>query len=189
MFHLRKGEVGYRSRLKRQYLIFTVILLVCVGIQLYVKQSFDERIQRILTISMLVTALPAALMLARLVSILKYKSLDAAAYSEYAAYEQNVSILYELLITSTDRILPMDVVAVHPTGGIYAYCSEAGIRVQKAEDEINETLQGQNLNFKMRISTDKKAFDKRMKSLKPAAEYEPNEKLEDVLAVLKAMSI
>lgn len=189
MFHLRKGEVGYRSRLKRQYLIFTVILLVCVGIQLYVKQSFDERMQRILTISMLVTALPAALMLARLVSILKYKSLDAATYSEYAAYERNVSILYELLITSTDRILPMDVIVIHPTGGIYAYCTEAGIRVQRAEEEINETLRGQNLNFQVRISTDKKTFDKRIRSLKPASEYEANETLSDVIAVLKAMSM
>lgn len=189
MFRLMKGEAGYRKRLKTQYISFTVLLLLCIGFQMYVKQYFSERLQMIITVSMLITALPAALMVARLFTISKFKPLEKEIYEEYRACEENFPMLYELLITSTDRVLPMAVIAVHPTGGIYAYCTDSRIKVQKAEDEMNETLRDQNLNFKVRISTDKRTFDKRIKSLKPASEYEPNEKMDEVISVLKAMSM
>lgn len=189
MISIKKGEAGYRSRLKRRYLIGMLLLFLCAGFQFAVKSRFSEQIQLVMTASMLITALPAALFAARLLSIAKYKSLSAEMYSEYAAYEASFPVLYELFLTAADRVLPMDVVVIHPSGGIYAYCTERGIRVQKAEEEINATLRGQNLNFQIRISTDKKTFDKRIKSLKPAAGNEQKETLLDVIAVLKAMSM
>lgn len=189
MFSIKKGEIGYRSRLKRQYLVLAVLLFLCAGVQFYMKSFFSERQQLLITASMLITAFPAALLAARLLSIMKFNSLTPERYAEYQAYETEFSLLYELLITSADQILPMDVIVIHPTGSIYAYCTESGIRVQRAEQEINETLHGQNLKVQLRISTEKKTFDKRLQRLKPASEYEPNEQLSDVIAVLKAMSM
>ena len=189
MFKLSKGEFGYRKRLKQRYLLYFVLMIVFIGLELYARQFFNEKLQKLLLVMILLTALPAALMISRLIAISRFKTLSKEIYSEYAVFEGSFPVLYELLLTTTDYILPMDVIAVHPTGGIYAYCSNPKVRVQKAEDEINGTLRDQNLNFKIRISADKKTFDKRIKSLKPSTEYEANEKMDTAIAVLKAMSM
>lgn len=189
MFDLKKGTFGYRSRLKKSYLIILIVLIAAIAVELYARRYFNDKMQLVITIMTALTALPGALLISRLLTISKFKPLSAAMYQEYSAYEEKFPLLYDLLFSCTDRILPMDVIAVHPTGGIYAFCSNPKLRVQKTEDEINEILQAQNLNFILRISVDKKTFDKRMKSLKPSSDYEENPKMEEAISVLKAMAL
>lgn len=189
MFKLKKGELGYRKRLKRQYIVLLIVLLLVIGVQLYSRSFFGKQVQTILTVTTILTALPVALLVSRLIVLSPFQPLTGEVYTEYSAYETGFPMLYELLITSTERILSMDVIAVHPAGGIYVYCTTSGVKVQQAENELNETLKEQKLNFRIWLSTDKKTFDKRIKSLKPASEYEENEQMESVISVLKEMSM
>lgn len=66
----------------------------------------------------IVTVLPAANLASPLVAIIKYK-LRQEFYEKYSVYEEKFPHAFDMVLTTKDYVLPMDAVAVHPTG-IYA---------------------------------------------------------------------
>mgnify|MGYP000063769237 CR=1 FL=1 len=54
-------------------------------------------------------------------------------------------MLYDLIITSRDFIMPVDVAVIHPTG-VYLYCPKKGIDTKAAEKFLNEMLTGWKLD-------------------------------------------
>ena len=56
-------------------------------------------------------------------------------------YEEKFPILYDLIITSNDLIMPVDAAVVHPTG-VYLYCPNKNVDRRKAEKFLNEMRGG-----------------------------------------------
>ena len=186
---VKKGEYGYRNAFKkRQCLIVFVLILFILG-QLgarYMAQA--QAVRNILTVMAILTVLPAANAASPLVACLKYKTPPHGFYDTYSAYEEKFIMLYDLVLTTKDDVLPMDAIAVHPTG-IYAYCVNKRADAKRAEKALNEILTAQKLDPNMRVTNELKTFDKRIKSLKPASEYEDDGTVEYAVRVLKSLSM
>ena len=103
-------------------------------------------------------------------------------------YEKNGEVLYDLIVTTKDHVIPLDAAAVHPTG-IFAYCTSSRLNTGKAEKELQEFLKNNRINLKLRLITDEKSFFRRLDSLKPASEYEDDGTVEYAARLLKNLSM
>ena len=189
MKKIQKGEYGYRNRFKKRQAFIIGLLALFILAQLGARFLTDSKaVKNILTVMAIITVLPAANLGATLVAVLKYKTPSREFHEKYAVYEKKFPVLYDLVITTKDHVLPMDVIAVHPTG-IYAYCVNEKVDVRSAEAALNAILKEQRLDPNMKITKELSAFEKRIKSLKPASEYEDDGSVDYAVNLMKNLSM
>ena len=174
MKKIKKGDYGYRNHFKRKQLFIIALLALFIIAQL-VGRSFtdNDSVKKILTVMAIVTVLPAANLASPLIAIFKYHTPEQAFHEAYMPYEGKFEVLYDLVLTTPEDVIPSDVTVVHPTG-IYVYC-------------INPKLNVKDPNLK--IVTSRSTFDKRIHSLKPASEYEDDGTVEYGVRVIKGLSM
>lgn len=97
-------------------------------------------------------------------------------------------MLYDLIITSNDLILPIDAAVVHPSG-VYLYCSLTTADTKKAEKFLNEMLTAWKLDGNARVITDEKVFLKRLMGLKEVTEAEDDGSGPHVVKLLTSLSM
>lgn len=186
---VKKGEYGYRNGFKKRQCLIVFVLILFILAQLGARCAADaQAVRNILTVMAILTVLPAANVASPLAACWKYKTPPREFYDAYSVYEEKFTMLYDLVLTTKDDVLPMDAIAVHPTG-IYAYCVNRRADVKRAEKALNEILAAQKLDPNMRVTNELKTFDKRIKSLKPASEYEDDGTVEYAVRVLKSLSM
>ena len=105
-----------------------------------------------------------------------------------ACMNTDVPVLYDLIITSPDFILPIDVSVIHPTG-VYMFCPVKTADTKKAEKFLNEMLTGWKLDGNAKIMTEKKNYLNRLASLKPVAEEDDDGSAPHVEKLLKSLSM
>lgn len=189
MKKITKGEYGYRNAFKKRQLFKIAILAAFILVQLGARFFTDSQsVKNILTVMAVVTVLPAANLASPLVAILKYKTPGADFYKKISAYETKFTVLYDLVITTGDYVMPMDAVVVHPTG-VYGYCINQRVDMNAAEKSLNEIFVSQRLDPTVKLTKELSTFEKRIKSLKPASEYEDDGSMEYAERVLKSLSM
>lgn len=189
MTRKKKGEYGYRGSFKKRQLFKIGILSAFILAQLGARFFTDSQsLKNILTVMAVVTVLPAANLASPLVAVIKYKTPPLDFYEKISPYEDRFPVLYDLLITTGDYVMPMDAIAVHPTG-VYAYCINQKVDTAVAEKSLNEIFVSQRLDPNVKITKDIYTFEKRIKSLKPASEYEDDGSMEYGAGVLKSLSM
>ena len=185
----KKGQYGYRDGNRKMRLILVLVLLAAILLQLLARYLTDNQAARnILTVMAILTVLPMANMASPLIASWKYRTAPAAFHKKAAAYESRFTILYDLIITSKDFIMPMDAIAVHPKG-VIAYCTRQKVDPGKAEQFLNSMLTGQKLDANAKVIKDEAAFFRRLDNLKPSSEYEDDGSLPYVEALLKSLSM
>ena len=103
-------------------------------------------------------------------------------------YEDKFPILYDLVITSNDLIMPVDAAVVHPTG-VYLYCTNPKVDRKKAEKFLNEMLVGWKLDGNAKVMNEEKKFLRRLSELKTVTEEEDDGSAPHVLKLLKSLSM
>lgn len=185
----KKGEHGYRNSFKKWQLLKIGILTAFILAQLGARYFTEEQtVKNILTVMAVVTVLPAANLASPLVAIIKYHTSSKEFYNKLVPYEEKFIILYDLIITTKESVLPMDAVIVHPTG-VYAYCINTKIKVLEAEKSLNEMFVEQRLDPNVKLTKELFTFEKRLKSLKPASEYEDDGSMEYAVKLLCSLSM
>ena len=185
----KKGQYGYRDSNRKMRLIIVLVLLAAILIQLLARYLTGSQAARnILTVMAILTVLPMANMASPLIASWKYRTPPAAFHKQASAYESRFTILYDLVITSKDFIMPMDAIAVHPKG-VIAFCSGRKVEPAKAEQFLNSMLAGQKLDANAKVIKDETAFFRRLDNLKPSAEYEDDGSLPYVESLLKSLSM
>ena len=180
MKKIKKGDYGYRNHFKRKQLFIIALLALFIIAQL-VGRSFtdNDSVKKILTVMAIVTVLPAANLASPLIAIFKYHTPEQAFHEAYMPYEEKFEVLYDLVLTTPEDVIPSDVTVVHPTG----------IYVKRAEAGLNELLKANKLDPNLKIVTSRSTFDKRIHSLKPASEYEDDGTVEYGVRVIKGLSM
>ncbi|MEG1144742.1 MAG: O-linked GlcNAc transferase-like protein [Clostridium sp.] len=185
----KKGEYGYRNSFKQWQLLKISILVAFILAQLGARYfTTSQTVKNILTVMAVVTVLPAANLASPLVAILKYHTSSKEFYNQISPYEKKFVILYDLVITTKEYVLPMDAVIVHPTG-VYAYCINPKTNIPNAEKAVNEMFSEQRLDPNVKITKDFFAFEKRIKSLKPSSEYDDDGSVEFAAKLLRSLSM
>lgn len=185
----KKGEYGYRNshhKIEGAKVLFGIAaILVQLGARQFTEQ---EAMKNILTVMAILSALPTANVAAPLLASIKYRTPGIDFYQKLSAYEPQMSVLYDLMITSKEQIMPMDGVIVHPTG-VYCYCSHSKIAVNKAEKFFHDLFCAHRLDPHVKVLVDEKGFFKRADALKPAKDYEDDGSVGYTIQLLKDISM
>ncbi len=187
--HPEKGRYGYRNYHKKTELVKIALGAAAILIQLGARMLTDRTsLQNILTVMAVVSVLPVANLAAPLLASFRYRTPGEEFYRKLHPYEEHMEVLYDLILTSKEYIMPMDGILIHPTG-VYAYCTNPNLPVRKAEAFLNQMFQSHRLDPHVKILTDEKAFFKRAASLRPAGEYEDDGSVEYTVNLLKNLSM
>lgn len=186
---IKKGQYGYRDSSRKTRLLITLILLAAILAQLAARGfTENQAAKNILTVMAILTVLPMANMASPLLASWKYKTISKEFYEEVKHYEQICPMLYDLIVTTKEYVMPFDAVAVHPNG-IFACCTSDKIDVSKAEKSLNALFQANKLEPTVKIITDKKSFLRRLNSLKPISEYPDDGTISYACELIKTLSM
>ncbi len=184
-----KGQYGYRNSSRNTRLLLIVIFIVAILLQLLVRQFTDNPATRnILTVMAILTVLPMANTASPMLASWKYKTASPEFYQAVHPYEEKFTILYDLVLTSKDFVMPMDAIAIHPNA-VIAYCTNPKVDTPLAEKFLNEMLRGQKLEANAKVIKDERTFLRRLDTLKPASEYEDDGSEPYVAALMKSLSM
>ena len=184
-----KGQYGYRDAHKktqiRNVAIFAVAIVIVLVSRFFVPM---EDIRNLMMISAILLVLPMANLASPLLVSWKFKTTPKDFYDAVKPYEESFPVLYDLIITNTDLIMPVDSAVIHPSG-VYLFCPNKGIDTKKAEKFLNEILIGWKLDGNAKVMVEKKNYLNRLASLKPVTEEEDDGSAEYVRKVLLGLSM
>ncbi len=184
-----KGQYGYRDFRKRAETAKVLFGAAMILAQLFARNFTDNQAAKnILTVMAILSVLPAANVAAPLLASWKYRTPSREFYERMTALEEKGCMLYDLIITSREQIIPADAVMVHPAG-IFVCCMEGQVDAKKGERFLNDTLKSHKLNGDARIIKDEKTFLRKLESLKPAGEPDNGKSLAQEVKVLKGLSM
>ena len=179
---LEKGTYRYRTAHKKRQLFFVVLFILAIVAQLILRNFITAQIYKnLVTISAILTVLPMANLASPLVVAARIPEVPEKFHDACVPYEEKFPILYDLIITSNDLIMPVDAAVVHPTG-VYLYCP-------KAEKFLNEMLVGWKLDGNAKVMNEEKKFLRRLSELKTVTEEEDDGSAPHVLKLLKSLSM
>lgn len=99
-----------------------VLFILAIVAQLILRNFITAQIYKnLVTISAILTVLPMANLASPLVVAARIPEVPEKFHDACVPYEEKFPILYDLIITSNDLIMPVDAAVVHPTG-VYLYC-------------------------------------------------------------------
>lgn len=184
-----KGEYGYRNSHKRIQLAKVGFGAVMILLQLAARGlTADQAVKNILTVMAILSVLPTANVASPLLASWRYRTPPRSFYDRMKVREQDFVILYDLIITSREQILPADAVIVHPTG-VYVYCTAAKTDVKKGEQFLNSMLSAHKLDPHAKLILQENAFLQRLNSLKAASQYPDDGSVAYTADLLKNLSM
>ncbi|MCD8121392.1 MAG: O-linked GlcNAc transferase-like protein [Clostridiales bacterium] len=186
---IEKGQYGYRNRRKRNHviciLVVGAVILLQLGARLIVK---TEMTRTILTVTAILTVLPLANVASPLLASWKYRTPDEDFYHRMKRYEDRCQMLYDLIVTTKEQIIPVDAASVHPNG-VCLYCPETKLDTAKAEAALNQMFAANRLQLHIKIFRDEHGFVRRLDSLRPMSEYEDDGTVDYAVRTLKSQSM
>lgn len=186
---IRKGAYGYRNYLKRKQLFWVLLLAAAIAAQITLRHFTGSHSIKVLsTISAVLTAIPMANLMAPLIAVLPYKTPSPEFHEAYVPLEDRLSLFYDLIITTEKDVIPVEVMAVHPTG-IYCLSKIAQDKASRAEISLNQTLRFAHLDPNLHLLTERKQFDRRLEQLKPEKEYPDDGTMKYAKEVILGMSM
>lgn len=184
-----KGMYGYRDAHKKSQIRNVAIFAVAI-IAVLIGRNFvpSEDIQKLMLVSAILLVLPMANLASPLIVSWKFKTTPKDFYDAVKPYEEKFAILYDLIITNTDLIMPVDAAVIHPTG-VYLFCPNKSIDTKKAEKFLNEILIGWKLDGNAKVMVEKKNYLNRLASLRDLTEDDDDGSEEYVRKVLCGLSM
>lgn len=185
----KKGDYGYRDYHKKVRIAQILFGIVMILIQLAARNlTENQSVKNILTVLAVLSVLPTANVASPLLASWKYKTSNLDFYKKITIYEEKFDLLYDLIITSKEFIMPADVVVVHPLG-VYIYCTSAKIDPKKAEKFLNEMFTGHKLDPRVKVIKDEVSFFHRLESLAAKTEFEDDGSIDYSINLLKNLSM
>ncbi|MCI9184675.1 MAG: O-linked GlcNAc transferase-like protein [Lachnospiraceae bacterium] len=184
-----KGQYGYRDSSRKMRLAVTAALALAVLAQVCWRFFVDSQAAKnILTVMAILTVLPMANMAAPLLASWRYRTPSREFYQKLCPYEEKCVILYDLVITTKEYVLPMDAIAIHPQG-IYGFCTAKKLDKAKAEKSLNALFAANKLDSHVKVIQEEGSFFCRLDSLKPMEGWEDDGSVEYGAGLLKSLSM
>ncbi len=108
-----KGQPGYLKALKSKYLLRALgefAIVAAVFILGYVQTNTK---QNLFTIVAVVGCLPAAKMLVEYITVYPHQGIEREKYEEIEEKAPFIMRLYDMLITSTEKAMPVDAIVIY----------------------------------------------------------------------------
>lgn len=192
MAKIEKGQPGYIQSMKRKYLIGTVAefgvviaLLVLGYIQTGTKLNW-------LTLFAILGCLPASKMLVELITVMPHKGIAPELHTEIEEKAELLTKAYDMIITSKEKIMPVDVVVISGNT-VCGYTSSPKTDDVKCARHLKEMLHTEHYEkVTVKIFHDYKAFLTRaegMNSIVQIEQYENRKREEGIRKLILSTSI
>lgn len=184
-----KGQYGYRDFHRKVQMAKVIFGGAMILVQLFARNFTDnEAAKNILTVMAVLSVLPTANVASPLLASWRYRTPSREFYERMKKLEEKGAVLYDLIVTSKEQIMPLDAVLVHPQG-VFALCTWEKADAGKTEKFLNEIFKSRRLDENVKVMRDEKAFLKKAGSLKPACELEDDGSVEYGVQILKGLSM
>ncbi len=188
-FKIRKGHYGYRDANKKKRITYVSIFAVAIASVLIGRFFVEmEDIKNMMMITAILLVLPMANLASPMLVAWKYKTAPKDFYEAVKPYGEKFTVFYDLIITNTDLIMPIDAAVIHPTG-VYLFCPNKNVDVKKGEKFINEILVGWKLDGNAKIMVEKKNYLNRLASLRDLTEEDDDGSTEYITKVILGLSM
>ena len=185
---IKKGEYGYRDYHKKTQLRNVALIgLLIIGI-LIGRYFAAETLKTVMIVSAILLVLPLANLASPMLVSWKYKTTPKEFYDSVKPYEEKFPVLYDLIITNSDLVMPVDAAVIHPTG-VYLFTPNKSIDTKKAEKFINGILVNWKLDGNTKVMTEKKNYQDRLASLNDMTEEDDDGSADYVKNVLLGLSM
>lgn len=160
-----KGTLGYinnRKIVRSLLLLLEIALVAAIFITGYVVSG---RRENLFTVVAIVGVLPAAKSLIACIMIWPHKSQTKEAYDEVCGFAGDTCVvLTELVLTTTERIMPIDFVVVKESH-IVGFTTNPKCDIPFADKFITENMQLNGHKVSVKIMNNKSKFLSRVKEL------------------------
>lgn len=193
MKRYQKGQYGYRNYRRKRELIKVLLGALLILLQLGLRQfTANEGLKNLLTVSAILSVLPAANIASPLLASWKVKTPGEAFYQQIRSYEKNAILLYDLILTSREMILPVDAAAI-TSGKALLYCKPKKGREDGAKRFLKEMFCSHQLDLEVVLIGEEGAFFRRLEQLRKEGEKQADdskyETLTKAAALLKNLSM
>lgn len=184
-----KGTYGYRDYRKKVQTAIVLLAVLAILIQLGAR-GFTEKteVKNILTVMAVLTVLPMANVASPLIASWRYHSLDQGLYTLLSRFEDRCLMVYELVVTSKEQIIPVEAAAVHASG-IILYSASKRLDLKKAEAYLQQELRLEKFKMEVKIIQEEAVFLRRLESLKAAEGFSEDVELIAAAKLLKRLSM
>lgn len=172
---IEKGQPGYlkaqRNKLLLQLLIEAgiIITLLITGYIIH-KTKLNW-----FTLVAVLGCLPAAKVMVGVIAIAPYPGIEASRAQEIAAQSVNLTVAYDLVVTSRETIMPVDAVVISERT-VCGYAGHKKAKPEAAADHIKHLLEEEHITkVTVKIFADYKAFLSRAEGMNSIAQIEQPE--------------
>ena len=177
----KKGEYGYRKYFKiKNGLIIGFFAFIILLLFISSKITKNADISRILLVSSILMVLPMANLLSPFLVVFKYRSCE---YDLVKPYLEDKHFLFDIILTMKEQVMPLDIIYIDGEKIFSVLSNKADKR--KTEDFIKERMKlgGISVNVKVCESINE------LKKFIKASQNEENNKLNEIRAILKSLSV
>jgi hypothetical protein len=188
MFNLKKGLYGYRDAHKKRELLIFSVLAAAIVVQVILSKVCTGNTRIVFTVTGILTVLPLANLASPMFAMFRYKTPPKELYEKIRKEEAKGQMLYDLIITSRETIMPAEFILVRP--GVVILCAaDRKLNESALKSWIRENLRKQGLKANVNLYRDADSFCKALEKLPVLAEDEKDEEaVQKIAKLLKELS-
>ena len=176
----KKGEYGYRKYFKIKNGIMIGFFIIVILVLFIASKNTKENMSRILLVSSILMVLPMANLLSPFLVVFKYRSCE---YDFVKPYLEDKHFLFDIILTMKEQVMPLDIIYIDGEKIFSVLSNKADKR--KTEDFIKERMKLGGISVKVKVCESINELKKFIK----ASQNEENNKLNEIRAILKSLSV
>lgn len=192
MKKIEKGTPGYLNNKKRAEIIRTAIYFGIVIAILALGYCQTGTRQNMLTVVAVLGCLPSSKALVGVITRFPYASIDQKKAEEIAAVTDHLTVCYDMIITSRDKIMPVDCIVISARH-VYGYTHYEKVDPDDLTKQIRSTLADNGYtDLTVKVLKQYNAFTARVEGLNRIAAVEKQdtkEKEETIRRLILTLSM
>ena len=171
----QQGTPGYLDYKKKMEILRTIVYFAIVAAVFFLGYSQTHTRKNVLTIIAILGCLPASKALVGVITRFPYRSIAPSVAKEIREKSSHLSVIYDLVVTSTEKIMPIDCIVVSGNT-IFGYTSSSKVDLKYAAGHIKEILQkNQFSDVSVKLLNQYNPFLARVEGLNNIAAVEQND--------------
>ena len=183
---IKRGDFGYIAA-RKKWALFGVFAMLCIGIAVFLLGLFLNKMsnRNIFTVIAVLFTLPGARFLVAFIVMFPYKSVDRERYNAIAGkIPQNMQLYTDLVVTSSEKIMHLDFVAVG-NGQVIGLLGEGKQELSYVRSYLTKGVANWGDGYRVKIVEREKVFLSELAAVEPKeVDGEQEEKVKSFLVSL-----
>ena len=172
MKKVEKGLPGYLDYKKKVEIIRTVIYFGIVAAIFFLGYFQTDTRLNLLTVVAVLGCLPASKALVGVIARMPYSSVDRKLAEDVASKTTHLTVCYDMVITSTEKIMPVDCIVISGHN-VFGYTHSEKVNTEELSKHIKKILEENRFTgLTVKVLSQYKAFIARAEGLDNIAAVE-----------------